>query len=353
LAKKPELKKASALRSVKSQLQSAALVAPFVVDFNNDDMADLLVGDQDGAVNLFQALAMRGSKVQYGSAESLDFGRLPGTSLFVVDWNNDNKKDVLVGASDGTVSVYLQNTDSSDLSPEYSYPLFLRDGKGSVINVGSQANPAVVDIDVDGDKDLIVGSGTGKVYLYLNNGSDDVPELAIDPLTLITMTSSSVSPSFVDWDADGDRDLLIASDGDLIRCEPNGDGTYAVAETIVAGFATGIASGARFFVVDADNGQGKDVYIGQADGLVQIMRSSGKEFLPSVSAALIDKLEQISDLAAASGVDVTVAVHAVKTEVEAGDFGAAGRTAKDVVAVSPAGSEMYVAASELIALLNQ
>lgn len=353
LAKTPVLKKASALRSVKKQLQSAALVAPFVVDFNNDDMADLLVGDQDGAVNLFQALAMRGSKVQYGAAESLDFGQLPGTSLFVVDWNNDNKKDVLVGASDGTVSVYLQNADSSDQSPEYSYPLFLRDGKGTVINVGSQANPAVVDIDADGDKDLVVGASNGNVYLYANDGSDAAPELAIDPLIIVTMAAGGVSPYFVDWDADGDRDLLVSSAGNLVRCEPNGDGTYAPIETIVGATVSGIDPGARYFITDADNTQGKDVYVGQADGLVQIMRSSGQEFLPSVTVALLDKLAQISELAAASGVDVVSMVNAVTVEIEAGDFGAAGRAAKAVVAVSPADSEMYIAAAELIALLNQ
>lgn len=353
LAVVPQLKKASVLRSVKSQLQSAALVAPFIVDFDNDDMADLLVGDEAGAVSLFRALAKRGSKVQYGAAESLDFGQLPGTALFVVDWNNDNKKDVLVGAANGTVSIYQQKADSSDLSPEFDPALFLRDGKGSVVNVGSQANPTVFDIDGDSDKDLIIGTGDGKVYLYLNNGSDEAPALAIDPVSLISFASGSVSPLFVDWDADGSRDLLVASAGSLLRCKPNTDGTYSVAEVLVDAVANNIADGARFFVVDADNSQGKDIYLGLADGQVKIMRSSGKDFLPSVTGALLDKLAQVSDLAVASAVVVTVEVEAASVEISAGNFGAAGRTVKKIVAVSPIDSALYDAAAELIALLNQ
>ncbi len=353
LAKVPELKKASALRSVKSQLQSAALVAPFIVDFDNDDMADLLVGDLDGSVNLFRALAMRGSKVQYGAAEALDFGQLLGTALFVVDWNNDNRKDVLVGAADGSIFKYINL--GSDTAPAYNSGLaeLLRDGKGAAINVGSNANPAVVDIDADGDKDLVVGAGNGNVYLYENLGSDAAPKLSIEAKKLLPAFSGTVAPTFVDWDADGVRDLLVAAEGNLFRCVPEDDGTYSVAETIISAEDNGIASGARFFVVDSDNSQGKDVYIGQADGLVQIMRSAGKAFLPSASAALLDKLAQVDELATAAGINAQGVVARVKAGIESGDFSAAARDAAELVAASPAGSETGGAADELIALLNQ
>ncbi|PLX74736.1 MAG: hypothetical protein C0615_08840 [Desulfuromonas sp.] len=353
LAVAPELTKATALRSIKTQLKSAAQVAPFIVDFNNDDMADLLVGDEAGAVSLFTALAKRGSKFQYGAAESLEFGRLPGTALFVADWNNDNKKDVLVGDANGNVSIYQQSASSSDLAPEFDSVLFLRNGNGAVIDVGSQANPAVVDFDQDGDKDLVVGTGKGELYLYLNNGSDATPELASYPKTLTTF-SSSVSPMFVDWDADGQRDLLVSVEGSLYRCLPQNDGSFLVEATaLVDAAANGIESGARYFVVDSDNGQGKDVYIGLVGGEVQLMRSAGKEFLPAVTGALLDKLTQVSDLAVAAEIDVATLIANASTQISEGDFNVAAQSARDIADVGSSDAELYDAAVELVALLNQ
>ncbi|PLY01294.1 MAG: hypothetical protein C0623_05605 [Desulfuromonas sp.] len=351
LAVEPALKKASTLRSVKDQLQSGALVAPFIVDFDNDDLADLLVGDDTGSVTLFRALASRGAKTQYAAGEAFDFGKLPDTALFVADWDNDNNKDVLVGAADGTVSIYSQTAGSSDKSPEFDSSFVpLRDSNWLIIDVGAQANPAVVDFDGDLDKDLILGTGDGKLYLYLNKGSDGSPQLDADRVVLMDLTKGSVSPVITDWDADGVKDLLVAYEGSLFRCAPNDDGTYGFAEVLVDASASKVTTGSRYFVADTDSSQGKDVYVGRSDGIVQVMRSAGKEFLPSVTTALLDKLAEVSDLADA---ELSPVLDEVSTGISDGDFRAAGRALKSVVAASPVGSELYESASELMALLAQ
>ena len=271
----------------------------------------------------------------------------------MVDWNNDNRKDVLVGDANGNVSIYKQSANNSDLDPKFDPVLFLRNGNGAVIDVGSQANPAVVDFDLDGDKDLVVGTGNGELYLYLNNGSDDAPELSSYPKTLMTF-ESPVSPLFVDWDADGQRDLLVSVEGSLYRCLPQEDGSYLLDTTALIDAAeNGIASGARYFVVDSDNGQGKDVYIGLIGGEVQLMRSAGKEFLPSVTAALLDKLGQVSDLAVMAGIDVAALVTEASGHISSGDLNGAAQSARDIAAAAASNAELYNAAVELTSLLNQ
>jgi len=171
---------------------------------------------------------------------------------------------------------------------------------------------------------------------------------------------SSVSPLFVDWDADGERDLLVSVEGDelvdagLYRCLLQQDGSCLLDTTaLVDAAANGIVSGARYFVVDSDNGQGKDVYVGLVGGEVQLMRSAGKEFLPSVTSALLDKLGQVSDLAIAAGIDIATLVANTSIQISEGDFNGAAQSVRDIAVVGASDAELYDAAVELVALLNQ
>jgi hypothetical protein len=56
-------------------------------------------------------------------------------------------------------------------------PVLLQDGKGPIdVEVG-HATPYVVDWDGDGKKDLLVGQfGDGKLRIYLNKGTDAEPK---------------------------------------------------------------------------------------------------------------------------------------------------------------------------------
>ena len=55
------------------------------------------------------------------------------------------------------------------------YPgVAIQDGAGPLY-VYSSAAPVVVDWNNDGKKDLIVGEGEGELYLYLNQNTDEAP----------------------------------------------------------------------------------------------------------------------------------------------------------------------------------
>ncbi|MFH1277317.1 MAG: T9SS type A sorting domain-containing protein [Candidatus Eisenbacteria bacterium] len=135
----------------------------------------------------------------------------------VVHWDGDGKKDLVIGRSDGTVWIY--KNIGTDPSPTFDGGTPIRVGEpGSEVNidVGNRATPIVTDWNLDGKQDLVVGAYDGKIHLFLNEGEDTLPVFRIetfaieDGLDLLVPTARS-SPEFADWDGDGVRDLLTGN----------------------------------------------------------------------------------------------------------------------------------------------
>jgi hypothetical protein len=275
----------------------------------------------------------------------LQVAPISGAVPFVVDWNNDNRKDLLVGGADGRVFLFLQETVSSDLSPVFSVGTPLKIDGLDDLNVGSPSYPAVADIDGDGDKDLVVGTASGKLFSFLNVGTDAAPLLAA--AVEIGSFTGSVAPLFIDWDADGQRDLLISNAGSLNLLVRGEDGMFTVAQTLLSSRSVYVDENIKYFVADLDSAQGKDVLVGFSDGRVTCFESVGRDYLPSVSRALLDKLAQVQTLAGD-----TVSLDAVAAVIEGADFSAAGRLAKKLFKQLPANSELETASAELLLLLG-
>ncbi len=329
------------LRAGKSKLKVVGGAAPFVVDFNNDGMLDLLIGDDSGALTLFTALSQRGAKVQYDTGVLLTAA---GAVPFVVDWNNDNRKDLLVGSVDGTFTLYLQSSYSYDLKPQFVAGQLLQ-----IEDLGPGATPAVIDWTGNGVKDLIVGTANGSLLLFENDSADDAQPKLQEKGQLLGSFSGAVAPMFIDWDADGQRDLLIGSAGTLQLYTENTDGSYAVGETVLAPHAADPAT--RFFVVDIDQQGGKDIFVGFADGSVSFFRSGGRDYQPSVKAALLDKVAQIDGLTDDAALDASIA--AIAAALEGDDLDLAGSLAKALVEAVPTDGALATAAVELLNLLSR
>ena len=77
---------------------------------------------------------------------------------------------------------------------------------------GSYSTPTTIDIDADGDYDIVLGSSSGNLFLFKNNGTRSEPHFELQDDTFHGIKSKHRShPAFIDIDRDGDYDLIIGS----------------------------------------------------------------------------------------------------------------------------------------------
>jgi hypothetical protein len=69
-----------------------------------------------------------------------------------------------------------------------------------------------MDVDGDGDLDLLVGSESGAVQLYRNTGTRTAPSFALDS-TFSMVGSFNAIPAVADMDGDGTPELLLGGSG--------------------------------------------------------------------------------------------------------------------------------------------
>ena len=176
------------------------------------------------------------------SPAAFEFHRVLPRSRFehwyFTDWDGDGVRDLLVGSDfwweygwcnnfdkQGNWTrgplygwfYFFKNTGSnSDFILEY--PVRLNTVSGQPANVYGYATPVAVDLDRDGDLDLLSGDFLDKLVVFENIGSTTEPKLA-EPVSVQTTEGSFranrqvLMPVITDWDNDGDTDILLRSDG--------------------------------------------------------------------------------------------------------------------------------------------
>ena len=307
-----EYKKASLLADG-LKIQGGAEAGPVLVDFDSDGLDDLLVADGSGKLLLYKGVAGADWSVLSGvqlSGVTLPVGAVP----FVADWNNDDRKDLLVGAADGSVSLFLNA--GTQVAPVFATALPLQDVNGP-LNVGSNATPLLFDLNDDGAKDLIVGSGNGTLYKFLNIGSDADPLLAA-PVVLIAAAPGAANASalVVDWDADGSKEILLAANQEIALYERQVDGSYAKGAALLVHQSlytttrtnemqsSSFGQKIRMVAANTDGVSGKDLLIGNAAGEILLAYSTMNKvssISPLYDAALLATVVEVETLIQAHG----------------------------------------------------
>ncbi len=189
-------------------------------------MKDLLVGQADGKIKLFLNIGDDddptfdgGTFLQVGESGSkadIDVGSRATVS--VVDWDNDDKKDLVVGALDSKIHLFLN--EGTDSAPDFVSETFAQLGGFDLFVPSSRSSPVILDLDGDNNKDLLTGNTNGELFFYSNTGTDDAPSFSTylsieadgDPIDL--PGSARSRPFVCDWTEDGSWDVLIgAGDG--------------------------------------------------------------------------------------------------------------------------------------------
>jgi hypothetical protein len=195
---------------------------PSVVDFNGDGLPDLLLGVADGHVwyykntgtptepRLAEGVRLRlnsGDFVKVGYYKegdtARDFAAHSGDRSCprAADFNGDGVKDLMVSDAYGYVT-YFENVGSNE------EPLFAP-GVKVLHESDARAMIAVADWDHDGRPDILLAQGN--VVLYRNVSKPGEPPRFIRDRDLIHQYIPFPNPYVIDWNGDGDEDLLVSS----------------------------------------------------------------------------------------------------------------------------------------------
>ncbi len=304
-AEPPEFNASQCINGEVHDLDVGHFSAPWTGNWNNDCRTDLIIGDRDGYVTIYfnsaqpdeEPIFTAPSRVKITGTVSNNSGTptLETSDLdvgayavpVVYDWNNDGKKDLVLGDYLGNVTVYL-NSGTDDA------PLFYTSGIISLNVVGTSgtktldvdfySTPFVCDWNNDGARDLLVGNGEGEVYLFLNIRTDVDPIFA-EGVKLSTLTGNidvgeHARVWVYDWNGDHKKDLLISDkDGYIwIYINTNTDDSpkFNTDERLkLNGYYLDTGNYGKLSLIDWDKNGLVDLIVGDEDGKIKVFLSSG------------------------------------------------------------------------------
>ena len=123
--------------------------------------------------------------------------------------------------------LYLMLNEGTTAAPKYAAPAKVQ-AAGKPVDVYGRPSPNFADFDGDGDLDLLCGEFVDSFTYFENTGSRKAPKYAAGrKLThqgkTLTMDLEMILPSAVDWDGDGDIDLIVGDeDGRVALVEHTG-----------------------------------------------------------------------------------------------------------------------------------
>jgi hypothetical protein len=186
-----------------------------------------------------------------------------------VDYDGDGALDLIVGIEDWSYYgwddawdasgkwkngplhgwVYIFRNEGTTAKPKYAEPFFV-EAEGERVDTFGCPSPNFVDFDGDGDLDLLCGEFLDSFTYFENVGSRDMPRYAGGKRLRnaagqrLAMDLEMIVPVAFDWDRDGDFDLIVGDE----------DGRVALVENTgkLAADRTPVFEAPRYFQQEAD-----------------------------------------------------------------------------------------------------
>ena len=283
------------------------------LDLNGDGIKDFLYGD----VNYTTLIALYNDRLhnsrQHDSIGSQDLlfpsNTTPANfiyqpSAYYVDINNDGKKELLCTTNNSTSVKSVNNVWVYTNSGANDKPIFNYQGNMNFplnqesIDLGTRSAPVLIDIDEDGDKDLIIATNGDYAqtlnskdrlafYKNINNDTKPVYVLADTNFLMLSQNTSiyNLQPTFGDLNNDGKPDMIIGNaDGNLLYYINQSSGTNYSFQLQPGKYANIAVRGyAAPQLIDLNKDGLLDLIIGNKLGYVQYYQNTGTKFLPQFS----------------------------------------------------------------------
>lgn len=281
-------------------------------DADNDGDKDLLLGSvsyenmsllTNGGTRT-QALITRQNNTYPPNTEGVNLPVFPAS--YILDMDFDGKKDLIVSpASTNYIENYAVNWFYKNTGTN-AVPVFQLQQKDflirDMIDLGTGANPALVDVNGDGLLDLVVGNGTlfvpgvertSALQLFQNVGTAATPIFRlIDDNWLNFKSLSSIdnydfSPAFGDLDGDGDVDMLVGEESGTLYFVENKAGAnrpLSMATPIAVWKNIDAGAACKPQIVDLDRDGLPDIVTGTRTGFIRFFKNIGTRTVPNFAA---------------------------------------------------------------------
>ena len=275
----------------KDMIELGKSAFPTFYDYNDDNLLDLVIGnygyhnpnnDPTSSLALFENIG-NDSVPKYNLIDR-DWLGLSTTNLNITlnipalnlsptfgDLNGDNKKDLIIGDSDGKLHLFT-NTGAGNF--QLSAPHYQN------IDIGQFAQPQLIDVNRDGLIDLVIGEQDGTINFLPNSGS--INSAVFD--TIITNWGGiDVDQSFIGtgfskpllYDISGTYQLFVGSFSGKIyhftNIENNTTGQFTQVNSTLSNVWDGGKS--AFAISDINNDNQMDMIIGNLSGGISYFSS--------------------------------------------------------------------------------
>ena len=157
-------------------------------DFDGDGDLDLLCGEFLDGFNYFENVGTR-TEPSYAAARRLTHEGQPlAMDLQMIipaalDWDRDGDLDLVVGDEDGRVALVEHTGEIVDGLPQFLPPVYFQQ-EAELLKCGALVTPVSVDWDGDGDEDLLCGNTAGYIE-FIENLDGGAPPRWAPPVRLV------------------------------------------------------------------------------------------------------------------------------------------------------------------------
>ncbi|MGQ9731914.1 MAG: FG-GAP repeat domain-containing protein [Candidatus Zipacnadales bacterium] len=187
----------------------------------SDKLPSLFISSPDGRVLLAER---KSEAILNAPQEIVPASDLPRVRGEVADTDGDGILDLVIGTADGRLLIRRGRAGTSPISFGEAIPVGGSEGiipgpDGSALQ---DLSPRAIDWDADGDIDLLLGTRSGRVALLeRTSGTQFTVRPYLQQLAPPIDPGRCAAADIADWDGDGNEDLVVGGEDGLLRVYRN------------------------------------------------------------------------------------------------------------------------------------